>query len=304
MSARPIAAERVNDWLKEIEPPVLLHVLPEESYGWEHLPGAHRATVYEIDFLDQVHHAVTDPTQPVVVYGAGPASREASMAADKLQKAGFTDVWEFAGGLEEWRKKGFRLEGQPHADQPSQEPLSGSYRLDLEKSVIKWTGSNLANSHSGTLRFNDGRFEVREGRLEDAMFEINMNSLACEDLKDPQLNQTLIAHLSSDDFFDVAKYPAARFVLISAAPVPAGTPGSPSYHLTGRLIMKGVTDQVAFLATVGQADSRTLAAQAHLEFDRTRWDVQYGSGKFFAYLGKHLVNDLIHLHLVVVARLD
>jgi hypothetical protein len=51
---------------------------------------------------------------------------------------------------------------------------------------------------------------------------------------------------------------------------------------------------------VGYSDPNTIAGQAHLEFDRTRWEVKYGSGKFFAFLGKHLVNDLVHLHLTII----
>jgi rhodanese-related sulfurtransferase len=55
MSAKVIDAIRLADWLKEKEEPVLIHVLPEESYSREHLPGAQRATLYEVSFLDQVH---------------------------------------------------------------------------------------------------------------------------------------------------------------------------------------------------------------------------------------------------------
>src|SRR5271165_6103122 len=155
MSAKVIDAIRLADWLKEKEAPVLLHVLPEESYSREHLPGAQRATVYEVSFLDQVHEIVTDPNRSIVVYGAGPESKEASVAGDKLLRAGFTNIWEFAGGLEAWRKQGFATEGKPEA-QEREQPVSGSFRLDVEKSVIKWTGANLTNSHMGTLRFTDG----------------------------------------------------------------------------------------------------------------------------------------------------
>ncbi len=34
----------------------------------------------------------------------------------------------------------------------------------------------------------------------------------------------------------------------------------------------------------------------------TKWNILYGSGKFFARLGKHLVNDLIAIQLNVEAR--
>jgi polyisoprenoid-binding protein YceI len=112
----------------------------------------------------------------------------------------------------------------------------------------------------------------------------------------------LVRHLSSDDFFDVAKYPMAKFQLTAAEPLPPGTAGSPNYEISGRLTLKGVTDQVTFSAIVGQTEPETIVAQGHLEFDRTRWDVQYGSGKFFALRGKHLVNDLVQLHLIIFAK--
>lgn len=301
MSANVIDAVRLESWLKEKEAPILLHVLPEESYNLAHLPGARRTTVYEVSFLDQVHQIVTDRNRPIVVYGAGSESKEASVAAEKLLGAGFPTVWQFAGGLEAWRELGFAIEGQPDA-QESEEFVSGSFQLDVEKSVIKWTGSNLTNSHTGILHFRGGAFRLRQGHLEDAQFQIDMKSLACDDIKDAESNQMLVRHLSSDDFFDVAKYPTAKFQLTAAEQLPPGTAGSPNYEIIGRLTLKGVTDQVTFSAVIGQTEPETIAAQGYLELDRTRWDVQYGSGKFFALLGKHLVNDLVQLHLLIVAK--
>jgi polyisoprenoid-binding protein YceI len=210
-------------------------------------------------------------------------------------------VWELAGGLEAWREQGFATEGKPDPKSRAQ-PVNGAFRLDVEKSIIRWTGANLSNSHTGTLRFIYGVFRLRQGLLEGARFTIDMKSLACDDIKDAEINQVLIQHLASDDFFDVVKYPIAKFQLSAAEALPPGTADSPNYKLTGRLTLKGVTDQVTFPAIVGQPDFETIAAQAHLDFDRTRWDVQYGSGKFFAFLGKHLVNDLVHLHLLIGAK--
>ncbi|HEX3443684.1 MAG TPA: YceI family protein, partial [Chthoniobacterales bacterium] len=297
--AKVIDARRLQDWLKENQPPLVLDVLPQESYDRRRLPGAQRATVYEVSFLDQVHAIATDQNRSIVVYGAGPKSKEASVAADKLLRAGFINVWEFAGGLEAWEEQGFATEGKPDAREP-EPPVSGSFRIDIEKSIIKWTGANLSNSHTGTLRFADGMFQLSQGQLEDAKFQIDMKSLACDDIKDAATNQILIQHLASDDFFEVAKYPMARFQLTAAKVLPPGTAGYPNYEMSGRLTLKGVTDQITFPAIVGYSDPNTIAGQAHLEFDRTRWEVKYGSGKFFAFLGKHLVNDLVHLHLTII----
>jgi polyisoprenoid-binding protein YceI/rhodanese-related sulfurtransferase len=301
MSAKVIDARRLQDWLKENEPPFVLDVLPRENYDHRHLPGAQRATVYEVSFLDQARAVVRDLNRSIVVYGAGPESKEASVAADKLLRAGFTNVWEFTGGLEAWEEQGFVIEGKPGTEE-SEPPLTGSFQLDIEKSTIKWTGANLSNSHSGTLRFVEGVFQLRQGEFVDAKFQIDMQSLACDDINDAKTNRMLLEHLSSEDFFDVAKYPTAKFQLTAAKVLPPGTPGSPNYEMNGRLTLKGVTDQVTFPAVVGRSGPNLIAGQAHLEFDRTRWDVQYGSGKFFAFLGQHLVNDWVHLHLIIIAN--
>jgi len=90
-----------------------------------------------------------------------------------------------------------------------------------------------------------------------------MKSLVCDDIKDAESNQMLVRHLSSDDFFDVAKYPMAKFQLTAAEPIPPGTAGSPNYKITGRLTLKGVTDQVTFSAIVGQTEPATIAAQGN-----------------------------------------
>ena len=39
-----------------------------------------------------------------------------------------------------------------------------------------------------------------------------------------------------------------------------------------------------------------------LELDRTAHGSHYGSSKLFRFLGKHLVSDLIHLHVEIHAE--
>jgi hypothetical protein len=39
--------------------------------------------------------------------------------------------------------------------------------------------------------------------------------------------------------------------------------------------------------------------RATLSLDRTAFGSHYGSGKLFRFLGKHIVNDRIHLHIKI-----
>ena len=50
-------------------------------------------------------------------------------------------------------------------------------------------------------------------------------------------------------------------------------------------------------AVIAAADDDHLTGQAQFEIDRTAFGSQYGSGRLFAFLGRHVVNDHVHLHV-------
>jgi polyisoprenoid-binding protein YceI len=57
----------------------------------------------------------------------------------------------------------------------------------------------------------------------------------------------LTKHLKTADFFDVAKYPEAKFV---STAIKAGGEGGASHTVTGNLTLHGVTKSVTFPATI------------------------------------------------------
>ena len=60
-------------------------------------------------FQEKMRALVPDMAAPLLVYGAG-GSLDSAVAAEKLQREGYTDISLFAGGLEAWRKAGLPLE--------------------------------------------------------------------------------------------------------------------------------------------------------------------------------------------------
>jgi hypothetical protein len=66
--------------------------------------------------------------------------------------------------------------------------------------------------------------------------------------------------------------------------------------------MKGITAPLQFSASGGVTPDGRLAAQADFDFDRSRWNILYGSGKFFQRLGGNLVNDMIGIRLRIVTQ--
>ena len=295
-----ITAAKLKDLMDAGEPISLLHVLPPEHFEQQHLPGAANACVYEMAFLSAVTELVPNKSSSIVVYGAGDPSLDSSVAAEKLMSAGYTQVTDFRGGLSEWTSHGFATEGQGLSSEP---PCSdGVFQVDLETSIVRWTGRNLFNHHSGTVRLAGGQIEVANGQLLRASFSLDMNSIACEDLVDSTYNAMLIRHLRDEDFFAVDRFPTADFVCESAHAIDSASPGLPNHTLQGSLTLRGMTQPLSIPAVVAASNADHLTGQAQFEIDRTQFGSHYGSGRLFAFLGKHVVNDHIHLHVKLHAK--
>ena len=156
-----MTARELQTRLQSARPPQLLQLLPAEIFAAARIPGSQNACVYEMAFLDQVRALVPDASAPIIVYGAGEGSLDAATAAEKLRAAGYAHVQPFEGGLAEWTAAGLPLEGTGHLPQP---PVpDGTFRVDTTESVIRWTGRNLFNHHSGTVRLAAGEILLRQG---------------------------------------------------------------------------------------------------------------------------------------------
>ena len=76
---------------------------------------------------------------------------------------------------------------------------------------------------------------------------------------------------------------------------------APNADVQGELSLKGVKAELSFHATVFQDTDGTITAKARFDLDRTRWNIIYGSTRFFEHLGMHLVFDIIHIEVKIVA---
>jgi polyisoprenoid-binding protein YceI len=292
-------ADALNSLIVSGQPHHLIHVLPDEIHEACHIPGSCGICVYETAFTDRVKELVPKSDSMIVLYGAGNGSRDSRAAAEKLKAAGYSNVMELEGGIAAWRGAGFPVNGTGRI--PEEPVIDGFYQVNADESLIRWTGRNLFNHHSGTVKLLSGEITTSNGTLRSARFEIDMNSIACEDLPDQAWNQMLIRHLQDADFFLTALHPTALFTVDSAEAIAASSLGTPNFMLKGSLTLRGVTKPLEFPAVIATADGNRVTGQAQIEIDRTDFGSIYGSGKFFSFLGKHVVNDIIHLHVKIHA---
>ena len=91
---------------------VLVDVREESEYAADHLPGAVPLGKGIIERDVEVKYP--DLETPLVLYCGG--GFRSALAADNLQKMGYTNVISMDGGIRGWRDKGFPLEkSQPVA---------------------------------------------------------------------------------------------------------------------------------------------------------------------------------------------
>ncbi len=102
---RETTVDEVKARLDRGEKFVLVDVREESEYAKDHLPGAvHMGRgIIERD----IEKRVPDPKTPIVLYCGG--GFRSALAADNIQKMGYTNVLSMDGGIRVWREKGLPL---------------------------------------------------------------------------------------------------------------------------------------------------------------------------------------------------
>ncbi len=170
-------------------------------------------------------------------------------------------------------------------------PQENTFVLSAEKSTLTWTGKKIGATHTGQIALKSGNISFESGQLAGCEVVVDMSQITNTDLQDATEREKLLGHLKSDDFFGVAKHPEARFVMTSA------TMNGPQGSVRGQLTIKGQTHEVEIKsAVISKSGPAGVVVSGVLIFDRTQFDVRYGSDKFFDNLGDAVINDEVTLN--------
>ncbi len=90
--------------------PLLVNVLDEAKFVREHIPASINIPGGRKDFTEEVQRRLGGKDQPVVVYCASISCQASPQAARRLDEAGFEQVYDFEGGMEEWKQAGRPVE--------------------------------------------------------------------------------------------------------------------------------------------------------------------------------------------------
>ena len=172
--------------------------------------------------------------------------------------------------------------------------------VDATASALSWKGFKPGGEHYGKLPISAGQLDIKDDVLHGGYVTIKMDGIIVEDLKAEEGGDKLKAHLEGEDFFDVAKYPEAKFELTD---VPAeGLKIADIKELKGNLTLKDVTKNITIPVASIQRDTATgkysFTSQT-FRINRADWNVKYGSKSFFTGLGDKFINDEIELSFVL-----
>lgn len=167
--------------------------------------------------------------------------------------------------------------------------------VDLTTSVLNWKGSKPTGDHNGTVALKSGGILIEDGVLTAGEFVIDMNTIVNLDMKGKKGATNLEGHLKSADFFEVAVYPTAKFV-ITKVEENAG-----KLTVTGNLNIKDVTKSITIPAMLSEVDGSYIFKSDNFNIDRADFNVKYKSKKFFDNLKDKFVNDLVEMSFEVKA---
>jgi polyisoprenoid-binding protein YceI len=170
--------------------------------------------------------------------------------------------------------------------------VAQEYNVLSEKSILRWTGQKITkSSHTGVIKLKQASFSIKNDQFVGGEFVIDMTTMVEGDGSEPEKGARLIGHLKSDDFFSVEKFPTATLKIKESTKFVKD-----EADVTGDLTIKGITHPIKFkVKRMGDV------FQTKVSFDRSLYDVRFGSGKFFENLGNNAIEDMIPLDVTVVA---
>ncbi|EQC44544.1 YceI-like domain protein [Bacteriovorax sp. BSW11_IV] len=158
--------------------------------------------------------------------------------------------------------------------------------VDLAQSSFNWKGTKVTGEHVGGLKLKSASLEVDKDLIKSGEFVIDMNTLSVTDLQGEWADKFL-GHIKNEDFFDVGKFPTSKLKITSAT----------KDVVKGDLTIKGKTQPVSI-----KFKKEGKAYVGKLVFDRTKFDMVYGSGDFFKNLGDKMIHNDVAVDFKVVVK--
>jgi polyisoprenoid-binding protein YceI len=157
--------------------------------------------------------------------------------------------------------------------------------VDAAGSTIKWRATHKGGMapRFGTLSVTSGTLAVEGGKVTGGSFVVDVNSLKVDTASVTEAGKKasdLEGHLKTKDFFDVAKYPTAKFEITAVTPFDATKDKSilegATNMVAGNLTIKDKVVNITFPAKIAVTETGA-DVEAKFTVDRTTWGLNLGA---------------------------
>jgi len=138
--------------------------------------------------------------------------------------------------------------------------------LDTATSTVGFVGSKVTGKHEGKFEKVSGSITLAGGKAEGGKIVIDVDVAS---LKTDQ--EKLDTHLKSPDFFDVPKFPSAKF---TSTEIKAGGEKGATDTITGELDLHGEKKTISFPATIVVAGD-SVSGTAEFSINRKDFKIVY-----------------------------
>jgi polyisoprenoid-binding protein YceI len=166
-------------------------------------------------------------------------------------------------------------------------PADATFAFSNANSKVNWTGAKVTGKHDGSFGTFSGTVKAagNDPTKSSVTVEIDTASVTSD-------TEKLTGHLKSADFFDVEKFPKAKF---TSTAIKAGGDKGASHTVTGNLELHGVTKSITFPATIKMTAD---AVDVDAEFAINRKDF----GIVYAGKADDLIKDDVLIKLEIRAK--
>ncbi|MCO4793487.1 MAG: YceI family protein [Bacteriovoracaceae bacterium] len=162
-----------------------------------------------------------------------------------------------------------------------------SVEVDLGKSSFSWLGTKVTGKHKGLVSLKKATVKTnKKNTLTSGEFVIDLNTISVTDLEG-EWKQKFEGHIKSPDFFNTQKFPTSKLIVNKVD----------DKFLYGKLTIKGKTRPVTIPYKVNGKEYKGT-----MKFNRTKFDMVYGSGNFFKNLGDKMIHDEVKIDFKVVLK--
>jgi len=174
-----------------------------------------------------------------------------------------------------------------------------SVAVNTSNSEMKWAGSKISETHSGTIKLKDGSLSIKDNKVVGGSFNVDMSTMVNTDMPADKGGLKLVGHLASADFFDVETYPTAKFEITKVTGLENNE--SANSMVYGNLTLKDVTKEIGFKANINVSGGAVEVTTPDFTIDRTDFGIKYGSGRFFDIAKDKAIKDKIGLSINLTA---